>query len=128
MTGKTVALSFPGKSRQAWSSEIEDADLAATVRSLTKRGPTAHLLSFRDGGDWRPISANELNGYVRERTGGTFTAKDFRTLRGTLAAAAASPNRARADEAGAASRRRAGDAGCLVGARQHPGGRAPQLR
>jgi DNA topoisomerase I len=88
VTGKTVALSFPGKSKQAWSSEIDDADLAAVVRTLAKRGPTAHLLSYRDGSDWHPISANELNGYVRERTGGTFTAKDFRTLRGTLAAAA----------------------------------------
>jgi DNA topoisomerase-1 len=88
VTGKTVALSFPGKSRQTWSSEIDDPDLAAVVRSLTKRGPTAHLLSYRDGDDWHPISANELNGYVRERTGGTFTAKDFRTLRGTAAAAA----------------------------------------
>jgi DNA topoisomerase I len=88
VVGETVALSFPGKSRQAWSSEIDDADLAAVVRTLAKRGPTAHLLSYRDGKEWHPISANELNGYVRERTGGTFTAKDFRTLRGTLAAAA----------------------------------------
>lgn len=87
VTGKTVALNFPGKSKQAWSSQIDDADLAAVVRTLAKRGPTAHLLSYRDGEEWRPISANELNGYVRERTGGTFTAKDFRTLRGTVAAA-----------------------------------------
>jgi DNA topoisomerase-1 len=87
VSGSTVSLNFPGKSRQAWHSEIDDHDLAAVVRTLAKRGPTAHLLSYRDGSDWRPISANELNGYVRERTGGTFTAKDFRTLRGTIAAA-----------------------------------------
>jgi DNA topoisomerase-1 len=87
VSGSTVSLNFPGKSRQAWHSEIDDHDLAAIVRTLAKRGPTAHLLSYRDGSDWRPISANELNGYVRERTGGTFTAKDFRTLRGTIAAA-----------------------------------------
>jgi DNA topoisomerase-1 len=85
--GHTVTLTFPGKSRQAWSSEIDDADLAAVVRTLAKRGPTAHLLSYRSGSSWHPVSANELNGYVRERTGGTFTAKDFRTLRGTIVAA-----------------------------------------
>jgi DNA topoisomerase-1 len=88
VTGATVALKFPAKSRQAWESEIEDADLAAVVRALLRRGPTARLLSYRDSSGWHPVSANELNGYVRERTGGTFTAKDFRTLRGTIAAAA----------------------------------------
>jgi DNA topoisomerase-1 len=87
VTGSTVALKFPGKSRQAWASEIVDPDLARVVRALLKRGPTARLLSYRDGADWHPVAANELNGYVRERTGGTFTAKDFRTLRGSIAAA-----------------------------------------
>jgi DNA topoisomerase-1 len=86
--GSTVSLKFPGKSHQAWESEIVDADLARVVRVLARRGPTAHLLSYQEGEDWHPISANELNGYVRERTGGLFTAKDFRTLRGTIAAAA----------------------------------------
>jgi DNA topoisomerase-1 len=85
--GHVVALTFPGKSRQRWESEIVDADLAALLRTLVKRGPDAHLLSYRDGRDWHPITAEELNAYVRERTGGAFTAKDFRTLRGTVAAA-----------------------------------------
>jgi DNA topoisomerase-1 len=87
VTGSTVSLKFPGKSRQAWESDITDADLASAVRVLARRGPTAHLLSYRDHGDWHPVSANELNGYVREQTGGTFTAKDFRTLHGMIAAA-----------------------------------------
>jgi DNA topoisomerase I len=83
----TVSLNFPAKSKHAWSSEIVDPDLARVVRVLLRRGPTAHLLSFREKGQWHPISASELNEYVRERTGGAFTAKDFRTLRGTIAAA-----------------------------------------
>jgi DNA topoisomerase I len=85
--GDTVSLRFPGKSRQAWRSEIVDADLAAVIRSLARRGPGARLLSYKDGSRWRAVSANELNGYVRDRTGGLFTAKDFRTLHGTIAAA-----------------------------------------
>jgi DNA topoisomerase I len=88
VSGSRVELKFPGKSRQAWESQIDDADLANILRTLARRGPTARLLSYRDGTDWHPISANELNGYVRERTGDLFTAKDFRTLRGTVAAAA----------------------------------------
>jgi DNA topoisomerase-1 len=83
----TVELRFPAKSGHAWESDITDADLAAVVRSLKRRGPTAHLLSFRDERGWHPVSATEINDYVRERTGGEFTAKDFRTLHGTLAAA-----------------------------------------
>ena len=85
--GDVVSLSFPGKSHQRWESEITDADLAALLRTLLKRGPDAHLLSYRQGRDWHPVTATELNAYVRERTGGAFSAKDFRTLRGTVAAA-----------------------------------------
>jgi DNA topoisomerase-1 len=71
VSGDTIALRFPGKSGQEWSSEITDADLAALLRSLKRRGPTAE----------------EINAYVRDRTGGEFSAKDFRTLRGTATAA-----------------------------------------
>jgi DNA topoisomerase-1 len=88
VTGSVVELRFPAKSGHAWDSTIDDEDLAAVVHLLIRRGANAHLLSFRDGKTWHPIEAVEFNGYVRERTGGDFTAKDFRTLHGTLAAAA----------------------------------------
>lgn len=84
--GDRVALAFPGKSKQAWTSEILDADLAAVIRSLKRRGPNARLLAYRDGRDWHPLAAAEINDYVRERAGDDFTAKDFRTLHGTIAA------------------------------------------
>jgi DNA topoisomerase-1 len=86
-SGDTVHLSFPAKSGQEWESEIADADLAAVVRSLKRRGPRARLLAWKSGDSWHPLGADEINGYVRERTGGEFTAKDFRTLHGTVAAA-----------------------------------------
>jgi len=87
VSGNTVALGFPGKSGQEWASEITDVDLAAVVRTLKRRGPTARLLSYKEGRHWHPLSASDINDYVRERTGGEFTAKDFRTLHGTVAAA-----------------------------------------
>lgn len=37
------------------------------------------------------MRSGEVNDYLRERIGEGFTAKDFRTLRGTLVAAAALP-------------------------------------
>jgi DNA topoisomerase-1 len=82
-----LELSFPAKSGKDWESEIHDADLAALVRTLKRRGGNARLLAFKDGRTWRPVTSADINAYVKERTGSDFTAKDFRTLRGTVAAA-----------------------------------------
>lgn len=83
-----VVLDFPGKSGQPWESEIHDPDLACVVARLKRRGGRARLLAWRDDtGGWHPLSAAEINADVRARTGGDFTAKDFRTLHGTVTAA-----------------------------------------
>jgi DNA topoisomerase-1 len=89
VSGDTVSLNFPGKSGQEWESDIVDPDLASVIRGLKRRGPRARLLAFRpEAGDpWRPLHSDDINEYVHERTGGAFTAKDFRTLHGTVAAA-----------------------------------------
>jgi DNA topoisomerase-1 len=87
VSGDVVTLEFPAKSGEEWESEILDADLASVVRSLKRRGPQARLLAWKSGRTWHPVDPAEINEYVRERTGGEFTAKDFRTLHGTLAAA-----------------------------------------
>jgi DNA topoisomerase-1 len=82
-----LELKFPAKSGKDWESEIHDGDLAALVRTLKRRGPNARLLAFKDGRSWHPVTSADINAYVKERTGSDFTAKDFRTLRGTVAAA-----------------------------------------
>jgi len=89
ISGDDIELEFPGKSHQAWSSTIHDADLARVLVGMKRRGPTARLLSFRErrGDDWEPVTAEDINAYVKERAGEDFTAKDFRTLHGTVAAA-----------------------------------------
>ncbi|MDJ0321194.1 DNA topoisomerase IB [Pseudarthrobacter sp. PS3-L1] len=83
----SIELRFPAKSGKDWESEINDADLADLVRTLKRRGGQARLLAFKEGRSWHPVNSQDINAYVRERTGGDFTAKDFRTLRGTAAAA-----------------------------------------
>ncbi|TPW71731.1 DNA topoisomerase IB [Schumannella sp. 10F1B-5-1] len=85
--GDTVELRFPAKSGQEWESDIRDPDLAAIVARLKRRGGRARLLAWHDGRGWHPLGAAEINEDVRARTGGDFTAKDFRTLHGTAAAA-----------------------------------------
>src|SRR5690606_35604934 len=45
------------------------------------------LFQYRDDdGKLRPVDSGEVNDYLRERMGEDFTAKDFRTWGGTLAA------------------------------------------
>jgi DNA topoisomerase I len=85
--GGVVLLRFPAKSGRAWESELQDRDLAPLVAALKRRGGRARLLAWHGGGAWHPISAEEINDDLRRRTGGEFSAKDFRTLRGTVAAA-----------------------------------------
>jgi len=84
---EVIRLRFPAKSGQAWESEIHDRDLARLVASLKRRGGRARLFAWHESGRWHPVSAEEINRDLRLRTRGEFSAKDFRTLRGTAAAA-----------------------------------------
>ena len=52
------------------------------------RGQRSRLLSWKDG-TWHTIRPASLNEYIRRQTRGEFTAKDFRTLKGTIVAAEA---------------------------------------
>jgi len=89
ISGGTITLDFPGKSGQEWSSTLVDAELADVLRGLKRRGPNARLIAWKDGRMWHPVDAADINDYVREQTGGEFSAKDFRTLHGTVTAAIA---------------------------------------
>ena len=69
---------------------IVDADIHAVVRSLKRRrGGGERLFAYRSGRDWHDVSAADINSYLREVTGGEFTAKDFRTWHATVLAAVA---------------------------------------
>jgi len=84
-----VSFSFPGKSGKRQLLEIDDADLAAVIELLATGRPRSPLLAWQRGGRRVPLTPTEVNAYVRSLTGGRFTAKDFRTLRGTILAAEA---------------------------------------
>ena len=85
--GTVVALRFPGKSGQRQEMEVDDVDLAAAVELLVGGRPASPLLAYLRGRRRVALSPRDVNLYVRSMTGGTFTAKDFRTLRGTITAA-----------------------------------------
>ena len=87
VAGDTVSFAFPAKSGQSWQSSLVDPDVAAFVRDAPDDSPDAPFLAWDDDGEPRTVSAADVNEFIKEHTGGDFTAKDFRTLRGTIAAA-----------------------------------------
>jgi DNA topoisomerase IB len=87
VSGSVITLSFPAKSGQRAVIEIDDAELAPAIEELARGRPAAPLLSHVHGRRRVALRPGEVNAYVARLTGGPFTAKDFRTLRGTIVAA-----------------------------------------
>ena len=74
-------------SKQREQAVAEDT-VCAVVRSLLRRrGGGDQLLVFRTGTGWHDITGADLNDYLREISGGDYTAKDFRTWHATVLAA-----------------------------------------
>lgn len=82
-----ITLSFPGKSGKRALIEIEDGELAEVMAILAAGRPRSALLSYERNRRRVPLTPTDVNAHVRSLTGGAFTAKDFRTLRGTIFAA-----------------------------------------
>jgi DNA topoisomerase IB len=87
VAGSVVTLSFPAKSGRHALIEIDDADLAVAVSALGSEAPRSPLLWYQVGRRRIALRPADVNEQVRNLTGGPFTAKDFRTLRGTILAA-----------------------------------------
>ena len=87
--GARVTLTYRGKGNQQQVREIDDPAAARVVRALL-RDPGPELFRYRgDDGAWVNIRRRHLNEYLKEVTGSTVTAKDFRTWAGTLLGACA---------------------------------------
>lgn len=86
--GSQIRFSFRGKSGKTFKSELSDRRVRAVLRRLEGL-PGQHLFQFvdEDGASPRPITSDDINAYIREASGGDFTAKDFRTWAATVLAA-----------------------------------------
>lgn len=87
VTASITSLRFRGKSGTRQSLDVDDDELAAAVALLVAGRPASPLLAYERRRRRVPLTPNDVNAYVRAVTGGRFTAKDFRTLRGTILAA-----------------------------------------
>ena len=85
--GGDVALSFPAKSGQTAAIEITDESLAEALTDFASGASTAFLLAYRKGRRRVKITPAEVNTYLKDVLGASFSAKDFRTLHGTIIAA-----------------------------------------
>ncbi len=79
-------LRFRGKSGQWHEAVIDDRRLVAAIRRCREL-PGQSLFQYRDDeGHVVPVDSTAVNAYLHEVLGDDFTAKDFRTWGGTLAA------------------------------------------
>ncbi|AUZ86336.1 DNA topoisomerase IB [Arthrobacter sp. TmT3-37] len=88
--GSIITFDFPGKSGQHWETRLEDEDLAGALRPMMEREDADTVLAYQtEDGKWHHVDGSLLNEFLRQVTGGPFTAKDFRTWQATVVAAMA---------------------------------------
>lgn len=87
--GSTVRFLFKGKSGREVSLGISDRRVAAVIKRCQEL-PGQMLFQYLDDAcERRTVSSDDVNQYLRDVSGGDFTAKDFRTWAATVLAACA---------------------------------------
>lgn len=87
--GDAIVFSFIGKSGISHTITVDDPSAVEALEVMRTR-PTngsQRLLAHKEQGEWGDLDSSEVNGYLKELFGGSFTAKDFRTWHATVIAA-----------------------------------------
>ncbi|CAN5686708.1 DNA topoisomerase IB [soil metagenome] len=84
--GGALELAYRGKSGVDRRIRVTDRTLTKIVRQCRDL-PGQRLFQYVEGDEIRTISSADVNDYLRELTGGPYTAKDYRTWAATLGAA-----------------------------------------
>ena len=85
-----MVFRYPAKSGVRRVQGIVDEQACAVVATLKRRrGGGPELLAYKERGRWHDVRSPDINAYLKEATGGDFSAKDFRTWNATLLAAVA---------------------------------------
>ena len=91
LDGARVTFDYVAKGGKRRIQSVVDPEVAEVVGALKRRrGGCPELLAYKtpDRG-WCDVKSSDINAYIKEATGGEFTAKDFRTWNATLLAALA---------------------------------------
>lgn len=90
ISGDVVTFDYVAKAGKRRVQSIVDPEVVTVVQALKRRRGGIHeLLAWRDGDRWVDVRSADINAFVKECTGGEFTAKDFRTWHATVLAAVA---------------------------------------
>ncbi len=83
-----VQFDFPAKHSIRREQAVADDEVCKLITGLKRRrDKNPELLAFKDQAGWHDVTAAHINDYLREISGGDFTAKDFRTWHATVLAA-----------------------------------------
>ena len=84
----TMEFDYVAKSGKRQVRDVVDPVVYEIVEALKRRRSGGdELLAWKQGRAWRDVKSPDINLYVKEKTGGDFSAKDFRTWNATLLAA-----------------------------------------
>jgi DNA topoisomerase IB len=90
VSGDTVTFDYVSKAGKRRVQSVVDPEVVEVVQALKRRrGGSPELLAWNEDGRWVDVRSPDINAYVKESTGGEFTAKDFRTWNATVLAAVA---------------------------------------
>jgi DNA topoisomerase I len=88
--GGLMVFDFPAKSGQRRVQGVLDDRACEIVAALKRRRAGGReLLAYKSGRTWVDVRSEDINGYLKEATGGDHSAKDFRTWNATALAAVA---------------------------------------
>jgi DNA topoisomerase IB len=86
----TVNFDYMAKGSKRRIQSVVDPEVYVVVETLKRRrGGKAELLAWQRGREWVDVRSADINQYIKEVTGGDFSAKDFRTWNATVLAAVA---------------------------------------
>jgi DNA topoisomerase IB len=106
LTKGQLVFEYDAKGAKHREQAVAEDGVCAVVRTLKRRRAGGDkLLVYRSGPRWHDVTAADINDYVREVSGGEYTAKDFRTWHATVLAAVGLAVSERAD--GESARKRA---------------------
>jgi DNA topoisomerase I len=96
--GDVVNFDFPGKSGVRQQRQLHDRQVARVIRA-TLKVPGYNLFKYENSeGKLFDVTSKQINDYIKEVMGDSFSAKDFRTWAGTLICACALAREASNDE------------------------------
>ncbi len=86
--GYRIRFEYPAKSGKHQVTSVVDPEVYDVVAALKRRRAGGReLFAYRADGSWFDVKSADINAYIKEATGGDFSAKDFRTWTGTVIAA-----------------------------------------